>query len=128
MTTIHQEVVFNANAQKVYEALIDSKQFSEVTGGAPTEINREAGGSFSCFGGMIFGRNIELAPNKRIVQAWRVANWPEGIYSIAKFELKEQDSKTILTFDHNGFPESEAEHLEAGWSQNYWNPLEKYLG
>jgi activator of HSP90 ATPase len=128
MTTIHQEVVLNAGTQKIYEALIDSKQFSEITGGAPTEINPEAGGSFSCFGGMIFGRNIELVPNQRIVQAWRVANWPEGIYSIAKFELKAQDSKTLLIFDHIGFPESEAAHLEAGWIQNYWNPLEKYLG
>jgi activator of HSP90 ATPase len=128
MTTIHQEVVLNAGTQKIYEALIDSKLFSEITGGAPTEINPEAGGSFSCFGGMIFGRNIELVPNQRIVQAWRVANWPEGIYSIAKFELKAQDSKTLLIFDHIGFPESEAGHLEAGWSQNYWNPLEKYLG
>ena len=47
MTTIHQEVVLNAGTQKIYEALIDSKQFSEITGGAPTEINPEAGGSFS---------------------------------------------------------------------------------
>jgi activator of HSP90 ATPase len=126
--TIHQEVVFNASPQKIYEALIDSNQFSVVSGGAPTEISPEEGGSFSCFGGMIFGRNIELVPNQRIVQAWRVANWPEGVYSIAKFELKAQDLKTQLIFDHLGFPESEAEHLAAGWSQNYWNPLEKYLG
>lgn len=126
--TIHQEVLFNASPQKIYEALINSNQFSEVTGGAPTEISPEVGGSFSCFGGMIFGINIELVPNQRIVQAWRVANWPEGVYSIVRFDLNAQDSKTLLTFDHVGFPESEAVHLEAGWSQNYWSPLEKYLG
>ncbi|MBT2697480.1 SRPBCC domain-containing protein [Bacillus sp. ISL-40] len=126
--TIHQEVVFNASPGLIYEALTDSKQFSEMTGGAPTEISPEAGGTFSCFGGMILGRNIELVPGVRIVQAWRVANWPEGVYSIAKFELKEQDSKTLLVFDHIGFPEAEGEHLAAGWGANYWNPLEKYLG
>jgi activator of HSP90 ATPase len=126
--TIHQEVVFNASPLRIYEALTDSKQFGEVTGGAPTEISSEAGGSFSCFGGMIFGRNIELVPGKRIVQAWRVANWEEGIYSIAKFELKEQDSKTLLIFDHIGFPESDVEHLATGWGENYWSPIEKYLG
>jgi activator of HSP90 ATPase len=125
--TIHQEVVFNASPLRIYEALTDSKQFGEVTE-APTEISSEAGGLFSCFGGMIFGRNIELVPGKRIVQAWRVANWEEGIYSIAKFELKEQDSKTLLIFDHIGFPESDVEHLATGWGTNYWNPLEKYLG
>jgi activator of HSP90 ATPase len=73
--TIHQEVVFNASTERIYEVLTDAKQFSEITG-APTEITTEAGGSFSCFGGMIFGRNIELLPGKRIVQAWRVANCP----------------------------------------------------
>ena len=38
--TIHQEVVFNASPGIIYEALTDSKQFSEMTGGAPTEISR----------------------------------------------------------------------------------------
>lgn len=56
--TIHQEVVFNANPLRIYEALTDTKQFSEVTGGAPTEISSEAGGSFSCFGGMILEETL----------------------------------------------------------------------
>ena len=122
--TIHQEVVFDASPERIYEALTDANQFSEITG-APTEINPEDGGSFSCFGGMILGRNIELVPGQRIVQAWRVANWPKGVYSIAKFELTKQDSKTLLVFDHIGFPEAEIEHLSAGWGENYWNPLKK---
>lgn len=125
--TIHQEVTFKASPARVYDALIGSEQFSKVTGGAPTEISKEAGGTFSCFGGMILGRNVELVPNKRIVQAWRVANWEEGVYSIAKFELKEQGSETVLVFDHIGFPEDQGEHLAAGWHENYWKPLEKYL-
>ncbi|MGG3468642.1 SRPBCC family protein [Neobacillus pocheonensis] len=126
--TIHQEVEFNASPGRIYEILTGSKEFSEVTGGAPTEISPEAGGTFSCFGGMILGRNIELVPGVRVVQAWRVKNWPEGVYSIAKFELTEQGSKTKLVFDHVGFPEEEGEHLAAGWGANYWSPIEKYLG
>ena len=50
----------------------------------PAEINREAGGAFSLFKGHIIGRNVELIPNQRIVQAWRVVTWPEGAYSIRK--------------------------------------------
>ncbi|MGG1676102.1 SRPBCC family protein [Neobacillus sp. NRS-1170] len=128
VNTIHQEVEFNASPERIYEILTDSKQFSEVTGGAPTDINAEDGGTFSCFGGMILGRNIELVPGVRVVQAWRVKNWPEGLYSIAKFELQELGSKTKLVFDHVGFPEAEGEHLAAGWGANYWSPIEKYLG
>ena len=126
-STIHQEIIFKASPKQVYDALIDANQFRTVTGGAPTEINAEAGGAFSLFGGMINGRNIELIPNKRIVQAWRAGNWTEGTYSIAKFEIKEQGEETLIIFDHVGFPEGQDEHLAGGWNDNYWGPLEKYL-
>ena len=84
--TIRQEIEFKTNPQRVYDALLDAKQFSAFTG-APAEIDRRVGGAFSCFGGIITGRNIELVPNKPIVQAWRVKIWPEGLYSIVGFEL-----------------------------------------
>jgi activator of HSP90 ATPase len=125
-TTIHQEVNFNASLQRVYEALLDAKQFGAFSG-RPAEINREAGGAFSLFGGHIIGRNLELIPNQRIVQAWRVVTWPEGAYSIARFELKPQGAGTLLVFDHIGFPEGLHDHLAEGWEQNYWSLLKKYL-
>jgi activator of HSP90 ATPase len=75
---IRQEVVLEANPKRIYETLLDAKRFSEFTGGAPAAIASEAGGAFSCFNGMITGRNVELIPNQRIVQAWRAGNWPEG--------------------------------------------------
>ncbi len=124
---IHQEVVFKASPKRIYDALMDAKQHSEFTGG-PAEISREVGGSFSCFGGGIVGRNIELVPNQRIVQAWRVSEWDDGVYSIVKFELKGQDSETQLVLDHSGFPEDQREHLAEGWQIRYWEPLRKYLG
>ena len=131
--SIHQEVVFQAGRQRVYEALTDAKQFTKVTSfsqgmiAAPAEISHEAGGAFACFGGHIVGRQVELVPNERIVQAWRVVTWDPGVYSIAKFELNEQGPETRLIFDHAGFPNGKAEHLADGWKLNYWEPLRKYL-
>jgi len=131
--SIHQEVVFKASRKRVYEALTDAKQFTKVTQfsevkDAPSaEISREAGGAFSCFGGYISGRHVELVPNERIVQAWRSGLWSAGDYSIAKFVLMEQGAETKLVFDHTGFPNGEGEHLAAGWKTNYWEPLQKYL-
>ena len=136
---IHQEVVFKASRKRVYEALTETKQFDKVVrlseamkggmppGAAPTEIGREAGGAFALFGGYIAGRNIELVPNERIVQAWRTGSWEAGVYSIARFTLVEQGAGTKIVFDHTGFPKDEAEHLASGWKANYWEPLEKYL-
>jgi activator of HSP90 ATPase len=124
---IHQEVEFMVPPGRVYEALLDAKQFSQFSGGAPAEIDAREGGTFSCFGGMITGRNIELRGNQRIVQAWRAGNWPEGEYSIVHFELSPAGAGSKLTFTHSGFPEGTAEHLESGWYKMYWEPLKKLL-
>jgi activator of HSP90 ATPase len=124
---IHQEIEFKANPQRVYEALLDAKQFSQLSGGAPAEIDAKAGGAFSCFGGMITGRNVELKDGQRIVQAWRAGNWPDGTYSIVRFELAAHGAGSKLTFEHAGFPESMREHLDGGWHKMYWEPLKKHL-
>ncbi len=136
---IHQELLFQGAPKRVYEALTDTAQFDKVTrlsaamksgmppGAKPTEISREPGGAFSAFGGYISGRQIELVPNERIVQAWRAGSWNPGEYSIAKFQLAEQGSNTKLVLDHTGFPEGAAVHLAEGWHANYWEPLQKFL-
>jgi activator of HSP90 ATPase len=119
-------VEFKVAPHRVYEALLDSKQFTAFSG-VPGEIHREAGGAFSLFDGQIVGRNVELVPDRRIVQAWRPASWPEGVYSIARFELEAHGSGTRLVFDHTGFPAGLREHLASGWQEHYFGPLKKYF-
>jgi activator of HSP90 ATPase len=124
---IHQEEVFSASPKRIYEALLDAAQFKAFSGGRAARIDRTVGGVFSLFDGHIVGRNLELAANRLIVQAWRVVDWPEAIYSIARFELRASPSGTKVIFDHTGFPPELAEHLAEGWQENYWQPLRKYL-
>jgi activator of HSP90 ATPase len=125
-TSLHQETALEAGPQRVYEVLLDSKQFAACTG-MPAEIDPKAGGAFSMFGGQIVGRNVELIGNQRIVQAWRPAHWDPGVYSIVRFELKPQGSGTMLVLDHTGFPEGEFDHLSWGWQNHYFEPLKKFL-
>ena len=127
-TSVHQEVQYKAAPARVYEALLDAKQFAAFTKDA-AEIQPQPGGSFKLFGGRIEGRTIELVTNKRIVQAWRASNWKPGFYTIVRFELSPQGSGTRLVFDQAGFLEDPAEwkHLTEGWPQMYWEPLRKYL-
>jgi len=129
---IRQEIVFNATPKSLYDTLLDAKRFSEFTGGAPVKIDPKVGGAFSCFGGIITGLNVELLPNQRIVQAWRVSMWPAGVYSIVKFELQPEGPLTRLVMDHTGFPEEMRAHLNGeetngGWHRQYWQPLKRYL-
>jgi activator of HSP90 ATPase len=136
--SIHQERLFRASRNRLYDALTDARQFAKIVqlsgamqsmpaGTTAAEINREVGGSFSIFGGHIVGMQLELVPNQRIVQAWRVVDWKPGDYSIAKFDLSEQSEQTKVVFDHKGFPQGAAAHLAAGWEEHYWEPLSKFL-
>ena len=124
---LHHEISMSTTPQRIFEALTDENQFAEFTS-APAEIDLVSGGQFSCFGGMITGLTIEAIPGIRLVQAWRVGNWDEGIYSIVKFEFEVvNDSETRLVFDHAGFPDEHRNHLDEGWHERYWQPMKSYL-
>jgi len=137
--SIRQQILFTASRKRLYDALTDAKQFDQVArlsaamqggmppGAKPTRLSSTPSSEFALFGGHIVGRQIELVANARIVQAWRAGNWDPGSYSIARFELIEQGSGTQLLFEHTGFPKGQSEHLAAGWKENYWEPLEKFL-
>lgn len=125
-TTIHNEVDYKVPPARIYEVLLDAKQFAACTKDS-AEIQPQAGAPFKLFGGRIEGRNVELAPNQRIVQAWRPADWPAGVYSIIKFELNARGSGSRIIFDHAGFTEDKWEGLNWGWQNHYWEPLHKYL-
>ncbi len=125
-TALHQEIDLEAPPQRIYEVLLSSKDFAAFSG-APAQIDPAAGGTFSLFGGMIVGRNVELVPNQRIVQAWRPADWPAGLYSLVRFELKPHDAGTTVVLDHSSFPAGGYDHLSSGWHEHYWEPLKKFL-
>ena len=124
--TISQSISIKASPAKVYQALISAEQFSKVTG-APADISSDEGGEFSCFGGQITGRQNELIPDERIVQAWRVKAWPEGVFSEVRFDISASGDATTLELTHTGYPDDAAEHLEPGWHKMYWEPLKAYL-
>jgi activator of HSP90 ATPase len=126
-TSLHQEVSFRAAPARIYDVLMSSRDFSAFTA-VPATIDPKLGGAINLFGGQIVGRNIELTPGKRIVQAWRpVADFPPGVYSLVKIELTPTGSGTALVLDHTGFPQGHYDHLYAGWDSHYWTPLRKFL-
>jgi activator of HSP90 ATPase len=126
-TTIHQVNTFKSSPKRIYDILMSSREHAAMTANGAATISRKAGGTFSCHGGWISGRNVELVAGKRIVQAWRAKNWPPGIYSLVTFTLKKQGKGTRLTLDHTGIPGNHSGHLTSGWKARYWRPLRAYL-
>ena len=137
---IHQVITFKGSPARVYAMLTEAARFDQVIRqseamkagmppGAPrTAISTAIGGAFTLFGGQITGRQLELVPSQRVVQAWRAGSWPAGSYSIVRFELSPAATGCQLVFDHTGFPAGEAQHLALGWHANYWTPMARVLG
>jgi uncharacterized protein YndB with AHSA1/START domain len=124
---IHQEVTIPATPEAVFEVLTSANKFAEMTGGRSAEIVPTEGGAFKMFGGDITGRNVELVPGKRVVQAWRSHMWPDGVYSLVSFELSAAGKGTKLVFNQSGYPSAAHEMLDGGWPQMYWEPMSKML-
>jgi activator of HSP90 ATPase len=124
--TIRQSVTIKASPHDVYEALMDSKKHSTFTGDKAV-ISREVGGRFSAFDGYAEGVNLELVPDKKIVQTWRASDWPEGSYSKVTFALQAAAGGTQLTFIQTGIPEEFADDVLQGWQDYYWAPLKEML-
>jgi activator of HSP90 ATPase len=136
---IHQETVIAATCARVYGALTSAHDFETITrlsdaadlltaaGAKATAISSRVGGAFTLFGGYITGRNLELVPGKRLVQAWRAGGWDAGDYSVVRFELRSEPTGCRIIFDQRGFPPSQGKSLAYGWRVHYWEPLSKFL-
>jgi activator of HSP90 ATPase len=131
--SIRQETTFSVAPERIYELLTDSTQFAAATE-KPAKIGIDGGSAFSIFGGYIHGRQIELVPDQRVVQAWRGSDWDPGVYSLVRFTLTREGSGTKLTVDQDAYPDGKSpmypswqEHLSANWPVFYFEPFAKYL-
>jgi activator of HSP90 ATPase len=127
--TIQQTVTFKAPPHEVYEALMDSSKHSKFTG-SEASISRDVGGEFSVFGGGLSGTNLELMPDKKIVQSWRATaeGWPEDHYSTVTFTLEEVEDSTRLTLIHTEVPDEAYDSISEGWGKYYWTPMKTAFG
>ena len=123
---ISQVVTIKATPHAVYEALMDSKKHAEFTG-SRASISRNVGGKFTAYNGYIEGENLDIIPNKKIVQSWRGSDWYRGVYSRATFTLKKVVGGTQLTFMQTGVPEDVYEDISQVWCECYWNPMKEML-
>ena len=122
--TIKQKVDFKATPHEVYEALMDSKKHSKFTGDK-AEISRKVGGKFTAYGAYIEGTNLELVPDKKIVQLWRGSDWPDGHFSKATFVFEVGKQGTKMTFTQEGVPKDHCDSISDGWKEHYWEPMKE---
>ena len=121
-------VTINSKAEKFYEAYLSSEGHTALTG-SPARVDGTVDGDFTAWDGYIQGMFLELEKNKRIVQAWRTAEFPEEAEdSIVEILLEEDHGKTKLTLKHTNIPEGQADDYKTGWEDFYFKPMREYFG
>ncbi|WP_212003052.1 SRPBCC domain-containing protein [Chitinophaga sp. HK235] len=126
--TIIQDVLFkNTTPKELYDIYTDGKKHSIATG-APAEINPTEGSSYSAHSGYITGKNLQLIPDRLIVQSWRAQSWDAGdIDSTFIIHLESIGSDVMLHAIHANVPDNAYDDLDAGWKKMYWEPFRLYL-
>lgn len=124
--SIQQKIMIDADRAQVYELFADAAALSALSGMSGTP-GRSAGEEFSAFDGHVVGRQIELVPGERIVQAWRFPAWEPGIYSIVQFTLVTEGGGTRLVIDQHGEPDAWHDHINSNWPTFYLTPLTKHF-
>jgi len=113
--------------ETVYHAWLDSAQHAAFVG-AQAEIEGRVGAEFRMWDGYITGRNLALDPPRRIVQAWRTTEFPDGSPdSRLEVRLEPEGKGTRITIVHTELPPGQGSEYEEGWKENYFEPMERYF-
>lgn len=70
----------------------------------PVKIDLQKDGNFELFGGNVHGKFIDIVPNSKLVQTWRLKKWPEGHYSTVTMIISQEQDCTELKLTQTGVP------------------------
>jgi len=123
MKTIKQSYKIKSPIEKVWQALVDPSLI-EDWGGGPAKMGDQAGFEFELWGGDIYGKNIEVVPQSKLVQEWTAGEWNQP--SKVTLTLSGKGNKTTVELLHEDVPDGETLEFEDGWKTNYLGPLKEY--
>ena len=125
--TITQRTLIDASPARVYEALVNPRLQTAVTGAKTTGAKR-VGGRFTAWDGYISGVHRVLSPGRRIVQDWQTSEWPaDAAPSKLEITLKAVKRGTALRMVQSKVPAEQAASYRQGWIDYYWTPLQEYF-
>jgi len=128
LETIHcSTIVPGVTPERLYRAWLDSAEHGAFTG-SEAQIDPQVGGSFTAWDGYIQGTTLELQPYRRILQAWRTSDFPQGSAdSRLEVLLEEVEGGVQITLHHSDIPTGQGEEYRQGWEDYYFQPMQAYF-
>ena len=130
-TSLTSTEEFRTSASELYQTFTSSDRLAAFTRAPPKRFTgSKVGGEFELFGGNVSGKFLELEEPKKIVQDWRLQQWPEGHHSILEINFEENpvDGVTIMKVKWDGVPVGQEEVTRRNWGEYYVRSIKTTFG
>jgi len=130
-TTVTDNEEFRAPASELYQTFTDPQRIAAFTRAAPKLFEgAKKGGKFELFGGNVSGEYLELVEPTKIVQSWRLDQWPKGHFSRLEinFDQNDVDNVTVMRVSWSGVPIGQEEVTKRNWSEYYVRSIKQTFG
>ncbi len=125
MKDLKKYYIIPAPPEDVYLALTNEATMMLWTGDQASFV-AEVGAEFSMWDGSILGKNLELEPNKKIVQQWFFGEEETETPSIVTLKLHPHNQGTSLEVRHTNIPDEAYEDIVDGWNNIYLASLQDF--
>lgn len=130
-TTVTDNEEFRTTAEELYKTFTDPQRIAAFTRAPPKVFEgAKKGGRFELFGGNVSGEYLELEEPKKIVQSWRLDQWPAGHYSklSIEFDQNDVDHVTVMRVEWTGVPIGQEEPTKQNWLEYYVRSIKRTFG
>lgn len=130
-TTVTATDEFRTTAEEMFQTFTDPQRIAAFTRGPPRLFEgAKPGGKFSIFDGNVSGEFVALDAPKRIVQKWRLSQWPEGHMSTQElvFDQNDIDKVTNARVTWSGVPVGQEEVVKRNWEGYYIRSIKQTFG
>lgn len=130
-TTLSETTEFRTSADQLYETFTDPGRIAAFTRAQPKRFEgAKKGGKFELFDGNVMGEYLELAPPTKVVQSWRLREWPAGHYSKLniEFDQNDVDHVTVMRVTWTGVPVGQEDVTKRNWQEYYVNSIKRTFG
>lgn len=94
-------------------------------GAGPAKMSGRKGAEFSLWGGDIYGKNLHLVREKKLVQEWIAKGWKAP--STLTISLTLEKMGTLVRLVQENVPDDEYEEYRDGWGDSYFGPMKRFL-
>ena len=130
-TTVTSSEEFRTTAAELFETFTARDRLAAFTRSPPTVFDgAHPGGKFALFGGNVSGSYVTLEEPRKLVQNWRLGQWPEGHFSKLEigFDQNDVDSVTVMRVKWEGVPIGQEEVTRRNWGEYYVKSIKTTFG